>query len=253
MENSITKRFDNEDDLRRWHALFSNGDDKPETWIGPQSILHGFELTGESDVYGEGEDVSEVPHTTCFDCGVMSCTGTWNDSLENLLTEFRSGGSIQITIYFDDPLVDPDDWSWRYENPSSYIIERMEDYQSRKKALLSEPSPEDIVVGYYERRVDAFLRADASDFDVDISTGEEAMEYIATLTPENKQRLISLMWRDIIASALSEYREVEVEESYFRAKTEFEKLVVTDSATLFKEPFDFLRILKTAHEECAEE
>ena len=248
MQNSITKVFQNENDLRRWYTVFRSGDDKPETWIGPQSFLLGFELTGESDVYGEGEDVSEIPHTTCFDCGVMSCTGTWNDSLENLLTEFRRGGSIQITIYFDDPLVNPNDWDWRYENPSPYIIKRMEDYQTRKQALLSEPSPEDIVVGYYEGRVDAFLRADASEYDVDISTGKEAIEYIATLTPENEQRLISLMWRDIIASELSEYREVEVEESYFRAKTEFEKPVATDGATVFKEPFHHLCILKK-HEE----
>ena len=120
--------------------------------------------------------------------------------------------------------------------------------QTRKQALLSEPSPEDIVVRYYEGRVDAFLRADASEYDVDIYTGKEAIEYIATLTPENEQRLISLMWRDIIASELSEYREVEVEESYFRAKTEFEKPVATDGATVFKEPFHHLCILKK-HEE----
>lgn len=244
MEHSITKVFQNENDLRRWYAVFRSGDDKPDTWIGPQSILHGFELTGESDVYGEGEDVSEIPHTTCFDCGVMSCTGTWNDSLENLLTEFRRGGSIQITIYFDDSLVNPNDWDWRYENPSPYVLGRMADYENRKKALISEPSPEHRVVSYYEERVDAFLRADASEFDVDTFVGEQAKQFLATLTPEDEQRLISLMWRDIIAAELSEHRQVEVEKSYLRAKSEFEKLAVTDSATLFKEPFDYLRILK---------
>ena len=248
MENSITKVFQNEDDLRRWYTVFSSGDDKPELWTGSQSILHGFELAWESDVYSEGEDVSEIPHTTRFDCGVMSSTGTWNDSLENLLTGFRSGGSIQITIYFDDPLVDPDDWSWRYENPSPYVLGRMADYENRKKALLSEPSPEDIVVGYYEGRVNAFLRADASEYDVDTFVGEQAKQFLATLTPEDEQRLISLMWRDIIAAELSEHRQVEVEKSYLRAKSEFEKLAVTDSATLFKEPFDYLRILKTCEQ-----
>jgi len=245
MQNSITKVFHDENDLRRWHALFSNGDDNPETWVGPQSILHGFELTRDSDVYCEGEDVSEIPHTTCFDCGVMSCTGTWNDSLENLLTKFRSAGSIQIEIYFDEPLVDPDDWDWRYDNPSLYVLGRMADFQTRKMALLSEPSPEHRVVSYYEGQVDAFLRADASEYDVDTFVGNQARQFLATLLPEDKQRLISLLWRDIIAAELSEHRQVEVEKSYLRAKSEFEKLAVTDSAKLFKGPFDYLRILKT--------
>ncbi|HQZ63790.1 MAG TPA: hypothetical protein PLY87_01885 [Planctomycetaceae bacterium] len=220
MGHYITKVFANEADLRRWYTVFHGGDDgKPETWNGPQSILHGFQLTGESDVYGEGEDVSEIPYTTCFDCGVMSPTGTWNDSLENLLTEFRSSSSIQLDICFDEPLVDPNDWEWRYENPSPYVMERMEDYQTRK---MSEESPEDRIVAYYEPCVDAFLRADASEYDVSTDLGEQAKQYIATLTPEDKQRLISLLWRDIIATQLSEYLEVEVEASYLRAKKEFE-------------------------------
>lgn len=80
---------------------------------------------------------------------------------------------------------------------------------------------------------------------MDTFIGGQAKQFLATLMPEDKQRLISLLWRDIIAAELSEHRQVEVEKSYLRAKSEFEKLAVTDSATLFKEPFDYLRILKT--------
>ena len=181
MQNSITKVFHDENDLRRWHALFSNGDDNPETWIGPQSILHGFELTGDSDLYCEGEDVSEIPHTTCFDCGVVSCTGTWNDSLENLLTKFRSAGSIQIDIYFDDPLVDPDDWDWRYKNPSEYVKERMVDYNNRREELITPEFLEALIMRYYDAIVDAFLRADDSEYDVDTTVGKQAKQYIGTL------------------------------------------------------------------------
>lgn len=243
MQNSITKVFENEDDLRRWYAKFSNDDDDPETWIGPQSILHGFELNQDSGVYGEGEDVSEIAHTTDFDGGYFSSAGVWNDTIENLLTEFRYWGRIQIDIWFDEPLVDPDAWNWRYENPSPYVLGLMEDYQNRNKAFLSEPSLEDIVVSYYQGRVDAFLQADASEYDVDTFVGEQAKQFLATLKPEDKHRLVSLLWREIIAAELSEHRQVEVEKSYLRAKSEFEKLVVKGGATLFKEPFDYLRIL----------
>ena len=241
MESSITKTFNDEDALRRWYRVFFDGtDNEPDTWNGPNSILNGFELTEDVDVYCKGEDMSEIPHTTDFDSGSMSCTGTWNDSLENLLNEFRKGSSIQITIYFHEPLVNPEDWGWRYPNPSEYVKERMADYLSRREELLSEPTQEDIIEEYYERPVDAFFRADASEYDVNTSIGEEAKEYIATLTPEQEERLVGLMWDDIMASELSGDCEVEIDKSYLRAKEEYEKIIAAENAIIFKEPFDFL-------------
>ncbi|MCY2983998.1 MAG: hypothetical protein NTY15_10215 [Planctomycetota bacterium] len=235
MQNIITKVFDSEDDLRRWHEKFTNSDDDPETWIGPQSILHGFELTKDSGLYCEGEDVSEIPHTTDFDCGYFSSAGVWNDSIENLLNEFRDGGRIQIDIWFDEPLVNPDDWDWRYENPSPYVLGLMEDYHNRKK------EQENNVVTQYEGYVDAFLRADDEEYHVDVFVAKQAKKFLATLSSENEEAFLRLLWSDVIAAELSEDRQVEIEESYLRAKSEFEKL-------LFKEPFDYLHSLKTPEE-----
>lgn len=252
MARSITKVFRDEDELRRWYAVFCNGDDatryRPETWVGPQSILRGFMLDDDADLYGEREDVSEIPHTTCFDCGYMASTGKWDESLENLLTEFRNEGDIEITIYYEEPLVDPVDWEWLYENPSEYVKERMADYNNRREELDDTPSTEDIIMDYYEPSLDAFLRADDSEYDVDTKLGEEAKEFISKLTSEDEEKFIGLIWRDIIASELSDVWEVEVEKSYLRAKGKFEKLVSADDGRIFKVPFENLSTLKTRHE-----
>ncbi len=103
------------------------------SWIGPQSILHGFKLNCDSDIYGAGKDVTEIPHTIDFECTYFSSAGVPEDTLENLLTRFRGEGKVEIEIWFEEPLVNPDDWYWLYENPSPFALGIMDDYRKRRK------------------------------------------------------------------------------------------------------------------------
>ena len=244
MQNVIRKVFDDAAELQRWYERFTDSDSEEQTWIGPHSILRGFELIGDDDsgLYCEGEDVSNLPHTTDFDCGYFSSAGTWNVSLENLQKELHDWGSIQIDICYDEPLVNPDNWDWRYENPSPYAEALMEDYYDRKKQ--QEEEQEYNIVAEYNDYVDGFFCADEYNWDIDVDLAKQAKQLIDSLSPDNKQTFMELLWNDIIATELSK-KEVEVEESYRRAKKEFDKL---SAEKVFKEPFDCLRILKTCEE-----